>query len=147
MKISVSQNLITNSTLKRFCNLGTECGYTFHPHKIPPYNALGMCNPFYIGAILQRGMLPYETGWLELGAFGWGGNTLAGLCLYCSSEESASMLVSWLTIPSACIATFATWTWSLLSCSSVVLHVEWWRAQPQPSVSCSLEPSTSTLIR
>ena len=37
-------NLITNFTLTRFCNLGTENGYTFHPQTIPPYNALGMCN-------------------------------------------------------------------------------------------------------
>ena len=52
-----------NSTLTKFCNLGTEIGYTFHPQKIPPYNAFGMCNPFYIGPILPSGILPYEIGW------------------------------------------------------------------------------------
>ena len=46
---------------------GTENGYTFHPQKIPPYNSLGMCNPFYIGPILPSGILPYEIGWGVLG--------------------------------------------------------------------------------
>ena len=55
--------LDNNSNVTRFCNLGTENGYTFHPHKIPPYNAFGMCNPFYKGPILQSGILPYEKGW------------------------------------------------------------------------------------
>ena len=42
--------------------MGTENGYTFHPQKIPPYDAFGMCNPFYIGPILPSGIMPYEKG-------------------------------------------------------------------------------------
>ena len=60
------QNLIPIPTSQDFCNLGTENGYTFHPQKIPPYNAFGMCNPFYIGPILPSGILPYEIGWYRL---------------------------------------------------------------------------------
>ena len=29
----------------KILQFGTVNGYTFHPQKIPPYNAFGMCNP------------------------------------------------------------------------------------------------------